>query len=106
MKELRAHLRRPLGGRDCQAFTLVELLVVAGIIVVLSALLLAGVSRAKAQAQRTVCLNHLSQIGKAMTMYLSDNNKYPPSLGGPPFQTWADRLTVYNPMNWTNREWH
>jgi len=89
------------------AFTLVELLVVIMVVAVLAALLLMGLSRAKARAQRTVCLNHLSQIGKAMAMYVGDNNKYPPATGGgPPFQTWADRLTPFLGMSWTNVGWH
>jgi prepilin-type processing-associated H-X9-DG protein len=87
-------------------FTLVELLVALGVVVVLAGLLMTGIARAKARAQRTVCLNHLSQIGKAMTMYVSDNNKYPQIMGGPPFQMWADRLTPFLGMSWTNVDWH
>lgn len=42
-----------------------------------------------------------------MEMYVSDGRKYPLALGGgPPFETWADRLAPYNPISWTNAAWH
>jgi prepilin-type N-terminal cleavage/methylation domain-containing protein/prepilin-type processing-associated H-X9-DG protein len=92
--------------KSSRGFTLLELLVVIAIIALLAALLLPVLSAAKARGQRTVCLNHLRQVGLAMEMYVSDGHVYPPALGGPPFQTWADRLAPYNPINWTNSAWH
>jgi prepilin-type N-terminal cleavage/methylation domain-containing protein len=99
--------KRSKAGLRCHSgFTLLELLVVIAIIAILAALLFPVLSRAKAQAQSTACKNHLSQIGMAMAMYVSDIGKYPPTLGGgPPFETWADRLTTYSPVNWTNTAW-
>ena len=95
-------------GRSDAGFTLVELLVVVAIICLLAGLLLPVLAKAKAGAQNTVCKNHLSQIGRAMTMYASDNNRYPSTLGsdGSSFQTWADTLDPYNPLNWTNISWN
>ena len=56
------------------AFTLVELLVVIAIVVILAALLVGGVSRAKMAAQRIVCMNNLKQWGYATHLYAHDND--------------------------------
>ena len=58
-------------------FSLTELLVVIAIIVILAALLLVGVSRAKGKAQHIQCVNNVRQLGQAMQLFISQYNAYP-----------------------------
>jgi prepilin-type N-terminal cleavage/methylation domain-containing protein len=62
-----------------EGFTLVELLVVIGVIAVLIAILLPVLSRARAQANRAVCLSNIRQLGVGILMYCNDNDGYFPT---------------------------
>ncbi|OGV31416.1 MAG: hypothetical protein A2020_00675 [Lentisphaerae bacterium GWF2_45_14] len=59
-------------------FTLMELLVVIAIIAILASMLMPALSKARETGKRVVCSGNLSQSGKGLMMYLSDNNDYFP----------------------------
>jgi len=62
-------------------FTLVELLVVIGIIALLIAILLPALRRAREAAVAASCLSNLRQIGMAFHIYADENNGWLPSPG-------------------------
>jgi prepilin-type N-terminal cleavage/methylation domain-containing protein len=62
-----------------RAFTVIELLVVIVIIAILAAVLLPGLSRAKAKPQSIACLNNLKELQLAWIVYTDDNNQLLPA---------------------------
>src|SRR3954467_9568954 len=64
-----------------RAFTLVELLVVIGIIALLLAILLPALARVRESSRRTACLANICELGRAVLLYCHDNKDHLPDAG-------------------------
>lgn len=84
--------RRPCLARP--AFTLVELLVVIGIIALLISILMPALTKARQQANAVKCGSNLHNMGAAMTMYTTQYNFYPGHayFGSKIYAVWPTRL--------------
>lgn len=69
------------------AFTLIEVLVCVAIIAILSGLLFAVLSPAKASAHKATCTSNLRQIGLAVSLYEQDHDDQMPYFA---FNGWVD----------------
>jgi type II secretory pathway pseudopilin PulG len=106
------HRKSPGGPRrGLTAFTLVELLVVIGVIAVLIALLLPALRKARDRAQTVVCLSNMRQLGMMVQQYTIESNGWLPctlygnyyyySPTSPYYPCW-DGLLRKRADNWNN----
>jgi prepilin-type N-terminal cleavage/methylation domain-containing protein len=79
--------RRVAGER---AFTLVELLVVIGIIAILIGLILPALNKAREQARAAQCMSNLRQMSNAVVMFANDHNGLMPCGASYKIYTWSD----------------
>lgn len=85
-------------------FTLVELLIVIGIIVLLISILLPALSKARRQADSAICLSNLHQLSLAFVQYVTENQgksvsyinpSYEPPGLDPNYIFWQQQLRPY-----------
>jgi prepilin-type N-terminal cleavage/methylation domain-containing protein/prepilin-type processing-associated H-X9-DG protein len=84
-----------------RGFTLVEMLVVVGIIVILIAITLPVLARARGAARKAKCAAHVRQCGLAVEMYAGDHDDMLPMIRhnldwqGPAIVPWHEAIQPY-----------
>lgn len=94
----RPHAWRGRGAR-CEAFTLVELLVVTAILAILAGLLLPVLSRVRSRARSVTCVSNLRQLGTAFALYEQDFDERLPDFHSDPLAA----AQAMRPAYWHDR---
>ncbi len=87
--------------KKTRGFILLDLLAVVPLILILALALVPFVQKARENARRTVCLGHLSQLGRAFAQYLNEYGGYIPAkegvleFGWGKGKSWMDQLFRY-----------
>jgi prepilin-type N-terminal cleavage/methylation domain-containing protein/prepilin-type processing-associated H-X9-DG protein len=85
------------GRNEATGFTLVELLVVIGIIALLISVLLPALNKARQQANLINCQSNLRTIGQLVLLYSTENGSFlPAAYSQGYYTTYADTLTLLN----------
>src|SRR4051794_14947770 len=75
---MNAQSKRLRRSEPVHAFTLIELLLVIGIIALLASMLMPVLAKSQARAKRIQCLGNLKQIGTAFNLFAHDHQgKFP-----------------------------
>jgi prepilin-type N-terminal cleavage/methylation domain-containing protein len=101
------HAEQRHARRGRRAFTLVELLVVVGVIAVLVGLLMPALGAARNQSRSVQCLSNLRQIGMAALMYAQDTKQwvsFVPAVPGPPPKPAIDRKELLYPYLYMGKD--
>src|SRR4051794_11725450 len=92
----------PRSIRPPRGFTLVELLVVIGIIAVLIGILMPSLGNAREQARSLKCASNLRVLGQALFMYVEQTRYYPGAMthdGNSSYSIWPTRLRQFTKGN-------
>jgi prepilin-type N-terminal cleavage/methylation domain-containing protein/prepilin-type processing-associated H-X9-DG protein len=104
--------------KAAEGFTLIELVIVIGLIGILVAALLPVFSASRAAARSITCKNRLHQMSVALQLYVDDHQSRFPYYLGPAEHTydgsvgadntgfWWAKLLPYYPVRWTNSDFH
>jgi prepilin-type processing-associated H-X9-DG protein len=100
-------IRRTFARRRRSGLTLIEMLVIVGVIGLLVAVLLPALQAARESARRASCLNNLRQLGIALQGYLEVNGVFPAAVNGTGFSAHTQILAfleennLYNSINFS-----
>ena len=74
---MRNYSKYPIAASAKSMFTLLELLIVVGIVMILTALVFPSLGRAREKAMQVYCLNNLKQLSSASVLYRNDHRRFP-----------------------------